>query len=238
MPSQVRECIDFKNTVHRLQLQEDSDFADLIEMIDRRPSDCTIKEAAWLGFIRVRALRKLDRNLEVLRWADSLLRHQWMFYTQENLAKLTAYKGNALFYLGRYRAALAPMEAARRHYRRKQNFDPVTMANLDHNLASVEMVLGDSLKAVCRLAYAENIIRLAGDTAYLRTLLQHINLAQARLAPFGVINTDRICHLGEIRRRPANDDGQNQWLLILLIVAISVGVAILAWSHRATDRSG
>lgn len=228
--NQERECETFKHTVHRLQLQEDGDFATLIEMIGHRPSDCTIKENAWLGYIRVRSLRKLDHNLEVLHWADSLLRHQWMFYDEHSMSTLIAYKGNALFYLDRFTEAQAPMESARRHYRKKKNFDPLTMANLDHNLASVEMVLGDSLSAVCRLAYAETIIRLAGDSAHLRELLEAINLAQARLARFGVINTDRICLLGEIRRRPKNDDNQSRILLIILIVLVAVGALMLAWS--------
>ena len=106
------------------------------------------------------------------------------------------------------------------------------MANLDHNLASLEMVLGDSLIAVCRLAYAETIIRLAGDSPHLRELLGAINLAQARLAPFGVVNTDRLCQLGEIRRRPANDDNQSQILLIILIVLVAIGALMLAHALR------
>ncbi|MFB3131574.1 MAG: hypothetical protein ACE10K_03530 [Rhodothermales bacterium] len=232
MSTQVRECVAHKNTVHRLQLQEDGDFAHLIKVIDGGPGDCTAKENAWLAYIKVRALRKLDLNKEVLTLADSLLRHQWMFYSELYMATLTAYKGNALFYLGLFSEARAPMESARRHYRKKKNFDPVTMANLDHNLASVEMVLGDSLQAVCRLAYAETIIRLAGDTPHLRRLLQQIYLAQARLARFGVINTDRLCLLGEIRRRPANDDGQGRILLIILVVIFAVGALMLALAMR------
>lgn len=227
MSTQVRDCVAHKNTVHRLQLQEDGDFAHLIEVIDSGPGDCTPKESAWLAYIKVRALRKLDLNEDVLTLADSLLRHQWMFYSELYMATLTAYKGNALYHLDRFAEARAPMESARRHYRRKKNFNAVTMANLDHNLASVEMVLGDSLRAVCRLAYAETIIRLAGDTAHLRTLLEAINLAQARLARFGVINTDRICLLGEIRRRPKNDDGQGQILLLILVVIFAVGALML-----------
>ncbi len=226
------ECETFKHTVHRLQLQEDGDFALLLAMIGRRPGDCTPKESAWLAYIQVRALRKMDRNDRALTLADSLLRHRWMFYDEHTMSTLMAYKGNALFYLDRFLEARAPMESARRYYRKKKNFDPSTMANLDHNLASVEMVLGDSLSAICRLAYAETIVRIAGDTAHLRGLLGAINQAQARLSAFGVVNTDRICRLGEVRRRPANDDGQTQFLLILLIVAISLGVFLLVRSHR------
>ncbi len=159
-----------------------------------------------------------------------------MFYSELYMATLTAYKGNALFYLDRFAEARAPMESARRHYRKKKNFDAVTMANLDHNLASVEMVLGDSLQAVCRLAYAETIIRLAGDTAHLRSLLEAINQAQARLAQFGVINTDRLCLLGEVRLRPANDDGQREILLIVFILFVAVVTYVISWalSHSVT----
>lgn len=232
MPHQVRDCVAHKNTVHRLQLQEDGDFAHLIKVIDSSPGDCTAKESAWLGYIHVRAFHKLGRNLEALTLADSLLRYQWMFFNSSVMGSLTTYKGTALFYLDRFTEARAPMESARRHYRKKKNFNPVIMANLDHNLASVEMVLGDSLAAVCRLAYAETIIRLAGDTAHLRKLLEAINLAQARLARFGVINTDRLCLLGEIRRRPANDDGQGRILLIILVVILAVGALMLALAMR------
>ena len=211
----------------------------MIEVIDSSPGDCTAKESAWLAYIKVRALRKLDLNEDVLTLADSLLRHRWMFYDEHSLSTLIAYKGNALFYLSRFAEARAPMESARRHYRKKKNFNAVTMANLDHNLASLEMVLGDSLRAVCRLAYAETIIRLAGDTAHLRTLLEAINLAQARLAAFGVVNTDRLCLLGEIRLRPKNDDGQREILLIILILFVAVVAYVISWalSHPVTRRS-
>lgn len=229
---QDRECVAFKHTIHRLQLQEDGDFAALITTIDRRPGDCTPKESAWLAYIKVRSLRKLDRNENVLILADSLLRHQWMFYDALTMATLTAYKGNALFYLDRFAEARAPMESARRHYRKKENFDATVMANLDHNLASVEMVLGDSLSAVCRLAYAEAIVRHGADTAHMRALLGAVYQAQARLAAFGVVDTDRICLLGEVRRRPPNEDGQTEWLLILFILFAACMAYIVFWAAR------
>ena len=114
------------------------------------------------------------------------------------------------------------------------------MANLDHNLASVEMVLGDSLSAICRLAYAETIVRIAGDTAHLRELLGAINYAQARLATFGVVDTDRACRLGEIRRRPVNEDGHGDLLLIMLILFAACAIYVVFWAvtHRNTIHPG
>lgn len=226
--SQLVECDTYKRKISRLAFQGNASIDSLSRLLKVRPNDCSRKVQAWLGLADVKALRLFELNSEVLLLADSLLRHQWMFYDERTMSTLTAYKGNALFYLGRFEEARFPMESARRHYRKKKNFDPVTMANLDHNLAAVEMVLGDSLSAVCRLTYAETIIRLAGDTRHLRTLLEAINLAQARLAAFGVVNTDRVCLLGEIRRRPANDDNQSQIFLIILIVLVVVGALMLA----------
>lgn len=237
--SQLVECDTYKRKISRLAFQGDPSIDSLRYLLRVRPDDCSRKVQAWLGLADVKMLRRFALNSAVLLLADSLLRHQWMFYDDRSMATLIAYKGNALFYLNRFAEARAPMESARRHYRKKKNFNAVTMANLDHNLASVEMVLGDSLSAVCRLAYAETIIRLAGDTAHLRTLLEAINLAQARLAAFGVVNTDRVCLLGEIRRRPANDDGQREILLIILILFVAVVAYVISWalSHPVTRRS-